>query len=71
MTHTKKTNINKAIYQNLRKKDNYKSDMENINNLTIGQTNEQPQNKMASDATFQVVKTDKYSIGYLMILKRL
>ena len=35
------------------------------------QTNEQLQEKAASDATFQAVKTYQDPIGYLMILKRI
>ena len=34
------------------------------------QTNEQLQEKAASDVTLQTVKTEQNSIGYLMILKR-
>ena len=37
----------------------------------MGQTNEQLQEKAASDATFQAVKTDQDPIGYLMILKKI
>ena len=37
----------------------------------VGQTNEQLQEKAASDATFQAVKTEQDPIGYLMILKRI
>ena len=39
--------------------------------MIVGKTNEQLQEKTASDATFQAVKTDKDPIGYLMILKRI
>ena len=45
--------------------------MHNIYNLIVVQTNEQLQEKAASDATFQAINTDQYPIGYLMILKRL
>ena len=45
--------------------------MHKIYNMIVGQTNEQLQEKAASDATFQAVKTDQYPIGYLMILKRI
>ena len=53
------------------KKDVYESYMHKMYNLIVVQTNEQLQEKAASDATFQVVKTDQDPIGYLMILKRL
>ena len=43
--------------------------MHKIYNLIVGQTNKQLQEKAASDAPFQAVKTDQYLIGYLMILK--
>ena len=45
--------------------------MHKIYNLIVGQTNEQLQEKTLSDATFQVVKTDRDPIGYLMILKKI
>ena len=45
--------------------------MHKIYNIIVGKTNEQLQEKAASDATFQAVKTDRDSIGYLMILKRI
>ena len=45
--------------------------MHKIYNMIVGQTNKQLQEKAASDATFQAVKTDQYPIGYLMILKRI
>ena len=45
--------------------------MHKIYNLIVGQTNEQLQEKAASDATFQAVKTDQDPIGYLMIPKRI
>ena len=69
MTYLKKKNIDEAIRQNLRKKDVYESDMHKIYNLIVCQKNEQLQYKAGSDATFQVVKTDKYPKGYLMVLK--
>ena len=58
MTYLKKKNIDEAIHQKLRKKDFYESDMHNIYNLIVGQTNKQLQEKAASDATFQAVKTE-------------
>ena len=45
--------------------------MHKIYNLIAGQTNEQLQENAASDATFQEVKTEWDSIGYLMILNML
>ena len=68
---SKKKNIGEAICKNQRKKDVYQSDMHKIYNIIVGQTNEQIQEKAASDATFQTVNTDQYLIGYLMILKRI
>ena len=71
MTYLEKKNIYEAIRQKLRKKDVYESDMHNIYNLIVGQTNEQLKEKAALDATFQAVKIDGYPIGYLMILKKI
>ena len=71
MTCLKKKNIDESIRQNLRKKDVYKSDMQKIDNLIVGKTNEKIQEKVASEATFQAVKTDRDPIGYLMILKKI
>ena len=71
MTYLEKKNINETIHQKLRKKDVYESDMHKIYNIIVGQTDEQLQEKAASDATFQAIKADQYLIGYLMILKRL
>ena len=45
--------------------------MHKIYNLIVGQTNEQLQEKAASDTTFQAVKTDQDPIVYLMILKKI
>ena len=45
--------------------------MLNIYNIIVGQTNEQLQKKVASNATFQAVKTDRDPIGHLMIMKKL
>ena len=52
MTYLEENNIDEAIFQNLRNKDVYKSDMHKIYNLIVGQTNEQLQEEAASDATF-------------------
>ena len=71
MTYLEKNNTNEAIHQNLRKKDFYKSDMQKIYNIIVGQMNEQLQKKAASDATFRAVKIYWDPIGYLLILKRL
>ena len=71
MTYLKKNNIDEAIHKKLRRKDVYKSDMHKIYNLIVVQTNEKLQEKAALDSTFQEVKTDRYPIGYLMILKRI
>ena len=71
ITYLEKKNTNEAIYQKLRKKDVYESDMHKIYNLNVGQPNKQLQEKAASDATFQAVNTDQDLIGYLMILKKI
>ena len=63
MTYLKKINIDEAILQKLRNKDVYKSYMHTIYNIILGQTNEQLQEKAASDSTFQAVKTERYPIG--------
>ena len=63
MTHLKNNNIDKAIRHKLRKKDVYETDMHKIYNIILGRTNEQLQEKAASEATFQVVNTGRYPIG--------
>ena len=57
MTYLEKNNIDEAIREKLRKKDVYELDMHKIYNLFVSQTNKQLQEKAASDATFQAVKT--------------
>ena len=71
MTYLENKNINEAICQKLRNEYVYESDMHNIYNLILGQTDEQLQEKAASDATFRAVKTDRGPIGYMMILKKI
>ena len=56
-------NIVEAIRQHLRKKDVYESEMHKIYNIIVGQKNEQLQDKAASEATFQSVKTNQDKIG--------
>ena len=63
MTYLEKRNIDEAIRKKLRKEDFYESYIHNIYNLIVGQTNEQLQEKVASDATLQEVKTDRDPIG--------
>ena len=63
MTYLEKNNSDEAICQNLRKKDVYESDMQNIYNIIVVQTNEKLQEKSASDSTFQAVKIDREPIG--------
>ena len=70
-TYLEKNNIDESIRQNIRKNDVYKLFMYKIYNVIVGQTNEQLQEKPASEYTFRVVKTYQDPIGYLMILKRL
>ena len=71
MTYLKKNNIDESIFKKIRKKDVYKSDMHKIYTLIVVQTNEQLQEKSASDATFQEVNTYRDPICYLMILKNI
>ena len=71
MTYLLKNNIDEAIRKNLRKKDVYQSEIQNIYNIIVVQMNKQIQEKAASGATFQEVKNDRYQIGCLMILKRI
>ena len=71
MTYLENKNIDESIRKKLGKKDVYESDMHKIYNLILGKTNEQLQEKSATDATFQVVKTDRDPIDYLMILKKI
>ena len=71
MTYPEKRNINKAIHQKLSKKDVYETDMHKIYNIIVGQTNGKFHEKAASGATFQVINSVRYPIGYLIILKKL
>ena len=59
MTYIEKNNIDEAIFQKLRKKDVYKSDMHKIYNIIVDQTNEPIQEKAEPDATFQEVNIDR------------
>ena len=45
--------------------------MHKIYNLIVGQTNEQLQEKVASDATCQAVEAGRDPIGYLNMIKKL
>ena len=71
MTYLEKKNIDDTIRQKLRKNYVYELDMHKIYNVMVREKNEKLQEKTASDATFQAVKTDRDSIGYLMILKKI
>ena len=71
ITYLEKNIIDKAIRQKLKKKDSYKTDVHNIYNLIVGQTNEQLQEKVALETNFQAVNTGRDPIWYLMILKKL
>ena len=71
ITYPKKNIIDEAICQTLRKKDVYKFDMKNIHNLIVVQTSNKLQEKAASDTNFQVVKSGREFIGYLMILNKI
>ena len=44
MTYLKKDNIDEDIHQKLRKKDVYETDMYNIYNIIVGQTNKHDRN---------------------------
>ena len=57
IAYLKINNNDKSTLQNMRKRDVYESDMHKIYNLIVGQTNEKLQEKAASGATFQAVKT--------------
>ena len=71
MTYLDKKNTNESIHQKLMNKDVYESDMHNLYNLIVVQTNEQLQKKLTPDATVHAVKPERDPIGYLIILKRL
>ena len=58
-TDLKNKNIDEAIHQKLRKRYEYETNMHKIYNLIVGQTNEQLQDKAASDATYQAVKSGR------------
>ena len=63
ITYLQNKNINEAIHQNCTNKDIYESDMNKIYNIIVGQINEQLQENLLLDSTFQAFKTDKDSIG--------
>ena len=63
MTYHKNNNIDEAIHQKLRKKDWYETDMHNIYNLIVGQTNDILKDNAESDATFQAFKSGRYPLG--------
>ena len=71
ITYLKKKNIDEAIGYKLGNKDVYETNINNIYNIIVGQTNANIQENAASDATFQAVNTGREPIGYLMILKNL
>ena len=71
MTHIEKKNTNEAIHQKLRNKYEYETNMHKIYNIIVVQTHHQLQEKAASYATLQMVKTSQKSIGYLKILDNL
>ena len=71
MAYLNKKNNYKSICQKLRKTYVYETDMRNIYDIIVGQTNEQLQDKTALDATLQAVNTGQDPIRYLMILKNL
>ena len=71
MTYLKNKNIEKAISVNLSNKYVYATNMHSIYNIIVGQTKNQPQEKLISYATFQVANTGQYPIRYLIILNKL
>ena len=71
MIYLKNKNIDEAICQKLRKKYVYEADIQKIYNLIVCNINEQLQEKAASDATFQAVKTVREPIRYLIILTKI
>ena len=71
MAYLKKNNTGKAIRHKPRKKYVYETDMQNIYNIIVVQTNEQLQEKAELEATFQTAKTGREPIGYLIILNKL
>ena len=71
MTYLENKSIDKAIRQKLRKKDLYETNINNIYNLFMGQTNEKLLEKASSGSTFQAVKIGQDPILYLMILNNL
>ena len=71
MTYLEKKNIDEVTRQKLRKKDVYENYMHKIYNILVYQTKDQLHDNLASKATFQVVKTGRYPIGYLIILNNI
>ena len=64
--YLKKRNIEEAICQKLSNKGVYETYMKKIYNIIVGQKNKQIQEKAASDATFQAVKSVRDPTGYLI-----
>ena len=71
MTYLENKNVDNSIPQKLRNKDLYETDMHNIQNIIVRETNKQLQYKAASSATFQAVKIGRYLVRYLVIIKKL
>ena len=63
MSYPEKKNIDGAIRQKLKDKDVYETYMHKIYNIIVLQTNEQLQEKEASDTTLQAVKSSRYTMG--------
>ena len=71
MTYPEKKNINEVINHKPRKKDIYETNMHNIYNLIVADTNKPLQDKAASDTTFQAVKIDQDPIRHLIIFRNI
>ena len=59
MTYLENNNIDEDIRQKLRKKDMYGTEMHNIYNIIMDNKNDKLKYKVASDSTFQLVKSDQ------------
>ena len=71
MIYLKNKDIDETIHNKSKKEDVCETDTHKTYNIIVGQTNDKLQEEAASDATFQVVKSVQYPIGYVMILNQL
>ena len=63
MSYPENKNIDEAIRQKMKESDVYETYMHKIYNIIVLQTNEQLQEKEASDTTLQAVKSSRYTMG--------